>query len=501
MLRIVARLEPARADDAAQVALAPASRRRSPSRRRCRCPWRCRRRPAASAGASLMPSPAIATTRPSACSRRIASAFCSGSTSASTSSMPSCARDRLGRRAAVAGQHHDAQAVGVQQRAAPRRVDALIGSATPSRPASAAVDGDEHHRLAVAAQLRRPRSRSAPASTPERRRAAVRCRARRGGRRRVPRTPLPVMRLRSRRRSASATPRSLRAGDDRRGQRMLAGPLEARGEAQQLVLVDAGAARPSTSRGLPSVSVPVLSTTSVSTFSRRSSASALRISTPAVRAAAGADHDRHRRRQPERAGAGDDQHRDGVDQRVRQARLGADQRPRPTKVTTATSEHGGHEPGRRRRRPAAGSARGCAAPRRPSARSARAACRAPTRSARITKLPVPLTVPPVTLVAGRLLDRDRLAGDHRFVDGAAALEHDAVDRHLLAGPHAQPVARRAPRSSGTSASLPSARDRRARRRREAEQRADRAAGAGCARAARAPGRAAPASTITAAASK
>ena len=34
-------------------------------------------------------------------------------------------------------------------------------------------------------------------------------------------------------------------------------------------------------RGLPSVSVPVLSTTSVSTFSSRSSASAERISTPA----------------------------------------------------------------------------------------------------------------------------------------------------------------------------------------------------------------------------
>ena len=49
--------------------------------------------------------------------------------------------------------------------------------------------------------------------------------------------------------------------------------------------------------GLPSVSVPVLSTTSVSTFSSRSSASALRISTPGRGAAADADHDRHRRGQ------------------------------------------------------------------------------------------------------------------------------------------------------------------------------------------------------------
>ena len=42
-----------------------------------------------------------------------------------------------------------------------------------------------------------------------------------------------------------------------------------------------GAARTATTRGLPSVSVPVLSTTSVSTFSKRSSASAFLISTPA----------------------------------------------------------------------------------------------------------------------------------------------------------------------------------------------------------------------------
>ena len=47
----------------------------------------------------------------------------------------------------------------------------------------------------------------------------------------------------------------------------------------------------------------------------------------------------------------------------------------------------------------------------------------------MTKLPVPLTVPPVTRVAGLLLDRDRLAGDHRLVDRAAALDDDAVHRN------------------------------------------------------------------------
>ena len=43
----------------------------------------------ASAGASFTPSPAIATFRPSPCRRLITAIFCSGSTSASTSVMPS----------------------------------------------------------------------------------------------------------------------------------------------------------------------------------------------------------------------------------------------------------------------------------------------------------------------------------------------------------------------------------------------------------------------------
>ena len=92
-------------------------------------------------------------------------------------------------------------------------------------------------------------------------------------------------------------------------------------------------------------------------------------------------------------------------------------------------------------RPAAGSARATALRLADHARrSARAACRARRARPASRTLPVPLTVPPVTRLAGALLDRHRLAGDHRLVDGARALEHDAVDRHPLARPHAQPVA-------------------------------------------------------------
>ena len=44
-------------------------------------------------------------------------------------------------------------------------------------------------------------------------------------------------------------------------------------------------------------------------------------------------------------------------------------------------------------------------------------------------------------VAGLLLHRHRLAGDHRFIDAARAFEHHAVDRNFFARPHPQLVAR------------------------------------------------------------
>ena len=64
----------------------------------------------------------------------------------------------------------------------------------------------------------------------------------------------------------------------------------------------------------------------------------------------------------------------------------------------------------------------------------------PTRSARITKPPVPLTVPPMTRSPGAFSTG---IGSPVTIDSSTALralEHDAVDRHLLAGPDAQAVA-------------------------------------------------------------
>ncbi len=156
-------------------------------------------------------------------------------------------------------------------------------------------------------------------------------------------------------------------------------------------------------------------------------------------AATHADHDRHRRREPERARARDDQHGHGAQSACASRGSGPQQRPGDER-DERDSDHRRHEPCRRSDRPAAESARASAAPRRPSARSARAACRAPTRSACIIRLPVPFIVAPVTLAARGFLHRDGLAGDHRFVDRAAPFDDDAVDRDLLARPHAQEVA-------------------------------------------------------------
>ena len=153
--------------------------------------------------------------------------------------------------------------------AAPRRagrrsrpgVDSLIGSATPTSPARRPVDGERTSRSAPrracgrpsASRLATPAPSSSinlrlPIPTP---RSPLR-----------PTTPRPVRESKSRHLDAPDAA-LVRARDDRPGERVLARALERRRrDASSSSSSKPSAATTATSRGLPSVSVPVLSTTS-----------------------------------------------------------------------------------------------------------------------------------------------------------------------------------------------------------------------------------------------
>ena len=292
--------------------------------------------------------------------------------------------------------------------------------------------------------------------------------------------------------ASSSSAARLGAGDDRLGQRMLARP--ARGSAasaSSVVLVEARE-RHDVGRApaCPRSACRSCRRSACRRDASRSSASALRISTPACAPRPVATMIEIGVARPERAGAGDDQHatppRPARRRATARAQRPARRRTRPPRPAPP--------PARTRprpRRPAPGSARGCAAPRPPWRRSARACVSAPTLARLHDE-----AAGPVERAAGHgrargLLDRHRLAGQHRLVDGDSAFDHHAVDRHGLAGAHAQPVAdldgverhlglRGRPRRSGARSWAPG-RAARGSRRRSAR-----------APAAPAPGRAAPA---------
>ena len=114
-------------------------------------------------------------------------------------------RDRFRRRPVIAGEHHDAHAVGAQQaqRLGRRR---LHGIRDREHAREAAVDRDEERRRALGALRFRGARRAVPRRCPPRR-AARDCRARRGDRPRCPTTPRPARASKSPA-ASSAMPRS-----------------------------------------------------------------------------------------------------------------------------------------------------------------------------------------------------------------------------------------------------------------------------------------------------
>ena len=156
-----------------------------------------------------------------------------------------------------------------------------------------------------------------------------------------------------------------------------------------------------------------------------------------LRAPPGADHDRHRCRQPERARAGDDQHRDRGDQAV--LGVAADLRHRPGgERQRGDRDHHGDEHGRD---------------------PVGQALRLPLGGLRLLDQPHDLRQGglgadpgrphgehpagvdgrPGHVLAGGLLHGDGLAGQHRLVDRARAVDDLAVGWDLLARPDPQQV--------------------------------------------------------------
>ena len=220
------------------------------------------------------------------------------------------------------------------------------------------------------------------------------------------------------------------------------------------VVVRAGRRRrTSTSAIRPVVTVPVLSSTMVSTRRVDSSTSGPLIRMPELRAAAGADQQRGRRGQPERARAGDDQHRDrGGERRLR---VGAGAQPeRPGSRPPGAMHDRARTPRRPGRRAAA------PAPCRSGPRSTSRAIwaswvSAPTRVARTSSRPPAFTVAPVTGSPGPTSTGTDSPVSRLASTADEPSTHHAVGGDLLPGPDHEHVADGQLRRPGSAVSRPS----------------------------------------------
>ena len=145
------------------------------------------------------------------------------------------------------------------------------------------------------------------------------------------------------RRGTSRDPSRPRAGDDRRGQRMLAHVLETCREPQQRRLVDAWQRLDGSQRRLAFSQRAGLVDDEGRDALETSSASAFSNEHADLSAAAGADHDRHRRGETQCTRTRDDQHGDRIDERVGEPRLGTNSRPDDERHDRHHDDRG-HEP-------------------------------------------------------------------------------------------------------------------------------------------------------------
>ena len=237
----------------------------------------------------------------------------------------------LGCPATIAREHHDRQP-GVSQLLERFRSGFLDRVGHPDQPDQSSVAGDEHDGLAFAVELVGAGEHRAGIDAKLAHEGDVAKEHRTGHR------PEIIG-------GDGLDAPCLGALHDGRRQRVLAADLDARGEAQHFAVgnirdgYDRTQARPSLGEGSRLVhdqGVYLLEDLE-------------RLRVPyqhaGERATAGADHDRHRRRQPERTRAGDDEDGHRVDEAVRQSRLGAPCDPH-SEGRYGDQHDGGDEPGR-----------------------------------------------------------------------------------------------------------------------------------------------------------
>ena len=219
---------------------------------------------------------------------------------------------------------------------------------------------------------------------------------------------------------------------------MLAGFFQAAASASTSSSVHGAIVSTSCSVGRANVSVPVLSTTSVSISRRCSMACASRNNTPELRAAAARHHDGDGRGEAERTGAGDDEHGHRVHQRIGQARLGPDQPP-DRECDHRDEDDRGNEP--RRNVVCQALQRRAAALRLRDQRDdlRQQAVRAHTLRDHHDRTRL-VEGGADDAIARTLVDGQRFAGEHGFIESGAAFDDAAVDRHLFAGTDAHAVA-------------------------------------------------------------
>ncbi len=315
------------------------------------------------------------------------------------------------------------------------RCGLLDGIGDAEQPGRLAVDGDEHDRLALPAQGLGLRGERLGVHAELRHQCAV-----------AERDLLAVhpaqdtlARLRLEVRCAGELDAALlRAPDDGRGQGVLAAALEARGEAQQRRLIRTCGRGDRDQLGFALGQGAGLVHHEGVDLAHHLDGLGVLEQHPHVRAAPGRHHDGHGRRQPQGARAGDDEHRHGVDERKSHGGLGTDKGP---------DDEGDESDDHYRRYEVTGDEigqllDGCAAA------LGLGHHLHDLREHRVGPDPLGLHDQAAGAVHGGaddaiariLLHRDGLAGDHRFVHRARALDHLAVHGNLLTGAHAQAVA-------------------------------------------------------------